>query len=221
MKNLKKISLVIFDMDGLMFDTERIAADAWKSAGISSGIEIPDHLIQSIVGVNAKKSEEIFMDYFGKSFPYSEIRKIRLEYSTKLIEKEGIPVKKGLHELLDFLSVRKISRAVATSTERQRTAFYLSKGEISDKFDIIICGDEVKNSKPDPDIFLEAARRMGVTPDECIVLEDSENGLMAAYRAGMYPVLIPDIKRPCSEIMKIVYKEFKSLDEVKGLFANS
>lgn len=218
MKDAERISLVIFDMDGLMFDTERIAVDAWKYAGSVSGVDIPDKIIESIVGVNVRKSEEIFKKYYGENFPFYDVRKLKIDYSTNLIQKQGIPIKKGLLELLEFLKDKNILRAVATSTERERTLFYLSNGGLTDKFNIIVCGDEVIKSKPEPDIFLTAANKLGVDPGECIVLEDSQNGLLAASRAGMYPIFIPDIRRPSLEVMNLIYKEFESLDKVKSLF---
>jgi len=217
MNKIGKISLIIFDMDGLMFDTERIAISAWIKAGKDFGIEIEPEIVIDTIGLNIKGTEKVFKNYFGDSFPFDEVRKLRDEYAAQQIEENGIPAKAGLYELLEYLNEKEILKAVATSTERERAEKYLFFAKIRQLFDVVVCGDEVSRGKPEPDIFLEVARKLRCKPNECIVLEDSENGLRAALKAKMFPILIPDIKRPSKEVEGLIYRELGSLSEVKNL----
>jgi len=213
--NISKISLVIFDMDGLMFDTERLAISAWENAGENFNINISEDIVIETIGLDVHGAEKVFKKHLGDSFPFSEARKLRIEYTKEFIEQNGVPVKKGLYELLEFLDEKPVLKAVATSTERERTENLLSSAMIKDKFNIIICGDEISKCKPEPDIFLAVARKLGCNPRECLVLEDSENGIIAASKASMVPVLIPDIKYPSNEVEKLAVEKFNSLIEVK------
>lgn len=212
----QKISLVIFDMDGLMFDTERIGIRAWMQAGRDHGVPLTPEIITETIGLDIRNTERVFREHLG-DMPFEDMKMRRFEHAFEEIEKTGTPVKPGLPELLDWLTAQGIRKAVATSTERTRARHFMKLGGVLDKFDEIVCGNEVARGKPEPDIFLEAARRVGVHPDECIVLEDSENGLKAAHRAGMKPVLIVDIKRPTPETEKLVFAELDSLHGVAAL----
>lgn len=188
----------------------------WHEAAKSFGIEIKQEFLRDMTGLNVKSIEKVFKKYYGNDLPFYDIRDLRVKYVLDYIEKNGMPVKPGLFELLDYLDHRGIMKAVATSTERKRTEKYLTLAGIRERFDAIVCGDEVERGKPEPDIFLEAARRTGKRPEECIVLEDSANGIKAASRAKMFPVLIPDMRRP-DEVEELVYRELKSLHEVINL----
>lgn len=220
MNDKLKISLIIFDMDGLIFDTERIAISAWQKASKDFGYELNPEVIKNAIGLDFIETEKVFKNDFGNCFPYNNIKKQRIAYAVKEIEENGIPVKPGLYELLKYLRKTPILKAIATSTERERTEKYLRMAEIVDEFDTVVCREDVKKGKPEPDIFLEAAKRLNCSPLECIVLEDSESGLKAASKAGMLPVLIPDMKRPSVEVMGLVFREFRTLLEVKEFIIN-
>lgn len=127
-----------------------------------------------------------------------------------------VPVKPGLHELLDFLRARKIKIAVATSSNRDTTLHLLTSAKVKDYFDAILCGDEIVKSKPDPEIFLKAAEKLQCLPSHCIVLEDSSNGVLAAHHAGMKVIMIPDLVEPTPETLCYVFKQMYTLSEVKN-----
>ncbi|MGC9002408.1 MAG: HAD family hydrolase [Dictyoglomus sp.] len=209
-----KVSAVIFDMDGVIFDTERLGYIFWKKALEEFGYIINEEIYYETVGVNILETERIFKKYLG-DIPFDEIYKRKKELIEEYIEKNGLPVKDGFFELLDFLDEKKIPRGIATSTERERAIPLLERAKILNKFDVIVCGDDVEKSKPEPDIFLLTAQRLKANPKECIVLEDSDNGVLAAKRAGMTPLLIIDFKPPHPETLKRAYKVFNSLWEVK------
>lgn len=212
MKN--KISAVIFDMDGLMFDTERLAYEGWKQVGKNAGYDITDEIILASIGRTKVDTEIIMKRHFGEAFPYTELRNQRVIYSQSYIKSNGMPIKPGLLKLLDFLNEKGIKTAVATSSDRIRTEENLKCCSIFDKFDDIACGEEVERGKPEPDIFLLAALKLGFRPEECIVLEDSENGIRAAYRAGMRTIMIPDMITPTDDIKKLAHQIFESLEHV-------
>lgn len=214
---MKKIDLIIFDMDGLMFDTERIAFNSWKQAAIKYGYIISDEILRETLGTNLEKTKSIYVKYFGEQIPIQAIAEDRFAIAENLIDINGVPVKEGLYDLLNFLGELKLKKAVATSTSRERANKLIKMANIHTHFDYIICGDEIEKSKPDPDIFLKVAHKLGCNPANCLVLEDSEVGIQAAYRAGMLPIIIPDLKEPSEEITKLYYKRLSSLYEVKSL----
>lgn len=213
---IKKISLAIFDMDGLMFDTERISTEMLMRAGKEYGYNISYETVMKMIGMNSKGCEKIMRENFEEGFPLEDIRKLKTKLFLNSIYDNGVPVKKGLYELLEFLNKKSVPAAVATSTKREIAEGFLKSASVMDKFKMILCGDEVKACKPDPEIFLSVAQRMNCRPEECIVLEDSENGIIAASRAKMIPFMVPDLKEPSKETERLVYKRFNSLLDVKN-----
>jgi HAD superfamily hydrolase (TIGR01509 family) len=212
---IEKLELVIFDMDGLMFDTEKISFISWKNAACDFGYEVNEEIFKRTIGANLERTREIYLEHFGEKFPIDAIRNERLEISENLIKQNGVPIKDGLYELLDYLKKVDVKLAVATSTSRQRALNLLKIAGIDTYFDYILCGDEIKNSKPDPEIFLKVSEKLGCVPDRCIVLEDSVVGIIAAHRARMFPIMIPDMKEPEEEVRRLAYKQLGSLSDVK------
>jgi len=211
---------VIFDMDGLMFDTERLSCRMWEKAAAEKGYTISDSIFQEIIGSNVIETEKIFKKKYGQDFPYLDLRKIRLHYTDLYLAKEGIPVKEGLYHLLSFLNKKRIKKAVATSTEKARASGIISRAGLSNNFDIIVGGDDVRRSKPEPDIFIETARQLNTAPEKCIVLEDSEKGIHAAIAAHMFPIMIPDLKGPSIFIRKKGIHICKTLEDVVKILEN-
>lgn len=210
---MKKMKLVIFDMDGLMFDTEALSNEGWKAACSKYGYKLTDEFFLQLIGRNMQGVEQHFKEYFGTDVPYQELEKLWENYNKTTVEEKGLPIKPGLYELVEYLDYLGVARAMATSSNREKAMWYLKLAGLTDQFQFVICGNEVSRGKPEPDIFLLAAEKMGCDPKECVVLEDSENGIRAAYRAGMIPIMIPDFKQPSKEIEKMLYKKFNSLSE--------
>ncbi len=208
------IEAVVFDMDGILFDTEKLWGEAWKHAGTKLGCADASVLKPKAMGMNWTQLKQFFYENLGPDFPYEEYMKLAIEDMAENIEQNGLPVKPGLYELLDYLKRNGYKIAVATSTERVRAVKYFDKVGIKEYFDGILCGDMVEIGKPDPDIYLKAAALIQVEPQKCMALEDSPNGLLSAHRAGMKTVMVPDTVEPTPELKKLLFACVPSLNEV-------
>ena len=209
-----EIDAVIFDMDGLMIDTERIVQNSWNIVGKRMGYADLGEDIYHTMGLNVVRREEYFMDKYGKEFPFEEFLKdYRKEYY-KYVNENGIDAKPGLYELLENLKQLRIPMAVATSTSRESAMKTLEAKNVTSYFEGFICGDMVTEAKPSPEIYLKACEVIGVHPKNAIALEDSFNGIKAAYAAGMMPVMVPDLIKDTSEVDDLLFAKKADLNEV-------
>jgi HAD superfamily hydrolase (TIGR01509 family) len=213
------IELVIFDMDGVIFDTERLAISAWQAAGARHGYDIPRDVVVNTVGLSPQDAQPVFVNHFGSRFPFETILAERRRISKKQAETDGVPVKDGVREILGLLKNAGKKIAVATSTERPRTVDLLSMAGITGYFTTIVCGDEVILRKPAPDLFLAAARKTNTAPERCLVIEDSDVGIMAAKAAGMRAVFVPDMKQLDPVVGKLVDYQIESLRGLPSLIS--
>ena len=205
---------VIFDMDGLMIDTEKLLTRFWCEAANLYGFNMTMEHVLGIRSLAAKFAEPKLKGIFGESFDYMAVRAKRIELMNDYIQKNGIEKKKGLDDLLEYLKQNGYSIAVATATDLKRTTAYLTRINIFHYFDKIVCASMVKSGKPEPDIYLKASEELGFLPSECIALEDSPNGIISAHRAGCKPIMIPDLSEPDEELLKICEARLDSLDLV-------
>jgi len=189
---------VIFDMDGLMLDSERIDRLAWKAVASRHGQSVSDELYAKTIGRRQVDIEVLVNADFGAVIEFStfiaEVRRWKLEY----LAGGAVPVKPGVRELLEQLELAGIPRAVATSTVRSEALHSL--GDLFNRLNAAAFGDEVSSGKPSPDIYLLAARRLSVEPDQCLALEDSYPGVVAAERAGMTAIMVPDLVAPDARV---------------------
>ena len=221
MQSISECKAIIFDMDGLMIDTERLALKAWQLAGADFGFPISNDIFITMVGRNRKDRDRTLVEIFGSDFPVDAVGKRYRTYQDGWIDEGKLVVKSGLLELLSFLDKISMPKAVATSTEYERAIYKLSLTNLLDHFPIVIAGDQIQKGKPAPDIFLAAAERLRVLPESCLVLEDSDAGIQAAYGAGMTPIMIPDMKPPSKKSLDFAHKIFEGLDEFHDYFRGS
>lgn len=212
---MEKVEAIIFDMDGTLFDTERLSFGFWKTAFKKYGYVMNKEVYTLLMGRKRKDSDKILREKYGDDLPIEKIYEEKDVKMLKFIHENGVPVKIGVYELLEFLTERKYKVALATSTRRKKAVDLLEKAGIKDKFRVIVCGDDIVKSKPSPEIFLKAAEKLEVDPKNCIVLEDSPVGIEAAYNGGMMPINIPDLKEPDEKMEMLSYKICNSLLEVK------
>ena len=205
------IQAVVFDMDGVLFDTERLYATAWRESAKEYPIDADlDDLIIRSVGLNHTDTRLLFAEVLGEDFPFDEYTRFIGGRFRALVEKE-LPVKDGVYEILRWLSEEKIPTALATSTSRESAVSHLKRAGIFPFFDQIVTGDMVEHSKPAPDIYLIACDALKIPPTACIAVEDSPNGIRSAYAAGMLPVMVPDLIAPTEELRAMLFREFPSL----------
>ena len=219
-KGGKMIESVIFDMDGVIFDSERIVCDLWIDFAKENGMSGMDELIIKCIGINDNATKKLFLEAYGEGCPYDEYKKVISQKYHELYDGGRLPMKPGVKELLGFLKENDIKTALASSTKVKTVTNQLTDAGILEYFDVVIGGDMVTKSKPDPEIFLEAADKLGVDPTKSFIIEDSLNGIKAAYAAGAKPLMVPDLIKPDEEIQKICYNIFVNLHEIKAFFAN-
>ncbi len=192
----RPVRAVVFDMDGLLLDTERLSRRAWLAGGADLGVHLPIEALTSIIGRRRPEVEAEFRSALGDDFPVTALYTRHAEhYGAQLrTVSPGELRKPGLLPLLDWLDAAGLPRAIATSTLAAGAAEKLELAELTARFPIVVTGEQVARSKPAPDIFLEAARRLAVDPAECVAFEDSDLGLEAALSAGMQVIAVPDLK---------------------------
>lgn len=216
-----KIKAAVFDMDGLMFDTERLAMAAWDYAGEKMGLGKAGYMVMKTLGVTAERADEIWREEFGSNVDTKAMRRYGREFTDNFYEHNKVPVKYGLYELLDWLKSSGIKTAVASSSTRRAVLRNFESAGITDKFDIIVSGEMATRSKPAPDIYLKACELLGENPNDCIALEDSRNGLWAAHNAGCRVIMVPDLWKADEETEKILWKKLGSLLEVRDFLRDN
>lgn len=211
----------IFDMDGLMIDTEKLYLKFWIQSAKDFGYDMKPEHVYAIRSMARKYSIPTLKGFLGEDCPTEEIRAHRTELMAEYINEHGLEVKKGLFELLYYLKGREIKMAVATATPLSRTTEYLEKIGAAKFFSAVICGDMVETGKPAPDIYLTAARELGLPPEECAAFEDSPNGIKAAHAAGCHAIMIPDMTQPDDEIKPLLSAVYENLGLAVDYFERS
>lgn len=204
MQNIK-IKGVLFDMDGVILDTEKLYTRFWREAAESLGYPMTHEMALGMRSLSREVGERRLKEYLGEEVDYQQVRNKRIELMSAFIKENGVEPKPGVQELLAFLKEKGIKTSIATSSPLDRTKEYLSQVGLVDSFDELVSGHMVKHGKPAPDIYIYAATKLGLKPEECLVLEDSPTGLLAAYRAGCIPVMVPDQDQPDEKTREMAY----------------
>lgn len=217
MSSSARIVALVFDMDGLMLDTEPIYRASWQRAAAELGWEITDEGYEIFLGRRTEDAEGELARRFGPTFPIDRFHD-RWPVLWHEIAAEGLVVKPGVHALLDLADTLRLPLALATSTERRLALRTLGYGNLTaERFGVMVTGDEIADGKPAPDIYLEAARRLGIPAERCAAFEDSDAGTLSASRAGMTTFQVPDMKPPSPAARAAAYRVVRSLEEVPAL----
>ena len=197
------IKAVIFDKDGTLHDTEKVYHRAWHAAAEQMGVPNIAAFVELCTGTNYTRTAELWQEVYGDAFDFPSFWALRNRIYDDMIARDGVPIREGAYQLLDYLKQNGYKIALATSTNASRVDRHLVQSDMKKYFDAVVTGDTVPNGKPAPDIFLIAAQRIGIDPSECMGVEDSFNGVRAVKAAGMYTVMAPDMVAPTKEILSI------------------
>ncbi len=209
----KNYQAVLFDMDGLLLDTEPLWRHAWQCAALEFGFTISDPLYLQIVGLNPGDTDAVLVEALGGQFPIKAARKRRNELWTQRVQREGIALKPGVHTMLARLQGLSIPWAIATSSDNWAADRCLRAAGIEQHFPLRATSDQVRCGKPEPDLYLKAAQLLGMDPTRCLALEDSDVGARAALRAGADTLIVPDLKPPSAGIRGAAVQVLDSLDQ--------
>ena len=210
---------VIFDADGVLFDTENLGLRVWRELGQELGLHQPaEHYLHFVGRSRADILHEMAV-LFGPDFPSEEFMTRGSRRALDIMEREGIPMKPGVYELLSFLKDKGVPTALATSTYRDRTDYRMGRTGLTEYFQSITTGDQVVHSKPDPEIYTLACRSLGVEPTRTIAVEDSRNGILSAHGAGMRVIMVPDLIPPTPELEALLFQKFDSLLTLRDYLA--
>lgn len=211
---MKDYKAIVFDMDGVIFDSEKRVVECWKVIADKYGIPDIEEACRECFGCNQIVAKERFLKRYGEDFPYVEYKKEMSDLFHERYDNGNLPMLPGVIEILDFLKANGKKIALATSTRRTSVVQGLTWAGIIDYFDAVICGDMVQRSKPEPDIFLKACEELGVAPAEAYAIEDSYNGIRAASKGGLNPIMVPDMMEPNQEMEELSVAILPSLVEV-------
>jgi HAD superfamily hydrolase (TIGR01509 family) len=216
----RRLSAVILDMDGTLHDTETVYHSALKRAVAAVGFAVTDEFCHSLIGIPGQESDVMIREHLGQNFPFSEFERF-YQYHRDHALSAGVPLKDGATELVAALVRSGIKTAVATSASRLSADLHLGQSGLGQKLGVVVTRDDVQRGKPYPDLFLRAAQLLDVSPSECLAVEDSLNGIRAAYVAGMMPVMVPDLILPNDEILAICVRVARDLHEVRAIIGQN
>ena len=212
-----EIKAVVFDMDGVLIDTEKLLVRYWVQAANEMGFPMERGHALELRSLASRYAEPYLKGLFGDGFNYRKVRARRIELMEDYIDLHGVQIKPGLTELMDYLKKHSYKIAVATATDYDRAVPYLQKAGIYESIDSLCCGPSVEHGKPEPDIYLYAAKKLGVEPEKCLAIEDSPNGIKAAHAAKMHTVMIPDLTQPDKNLQRLIYRKCDTLMDVIGV----
>lgn len=206
---------VVFDMDGVLFDTEALCMKGWSIIAREEKIEGMEQVSLQCIGLNANDTKALVLAHYGEEFPYEAFRHRVSDWVGHSLDIDGVPVKTGVRELLAFLQTAGYKIGLASSSRREVVVSHLTRTGLLSYFPVIVTGDMVEHSKPLPDIYLLACKQLQVNPADAYAIEDSPNGIRSAHEAGMHPFMVPDLVPADEEMRCLSDHVFTDLLEVR------
>ncbi len=213
---MNEIKAIVFDMDGVIFDSEAKVVECWLETAEKHGVKDIETLCHMCLGTNSAETRRIALEFYGENFPYDEYKKEMSDLYHSRYDGGRLPTKPYIRELLEYLRANGYKVALASSTRSEVVYNQLRDAGILRYFDKLVCGDMVSRSKPAPDIFLKACEELAVSPENAAAIEDSYNGIRSAHAAGMHPIMVPDLAPPTEEMQQLAEVILPSLNEVEG-----
>ena len=210
---------VVFDADGVLFDTERLGRLSWLEVGQEIGYPQAEQSYLEFIGLNRTDAEAKMLRLFGADFPCDYFMRTCSACTQARIERDGVPLKPGVRELLTCLQKQNIPVALATSSGRKRITRRLDMAGLAPFFSAIVTGEQVVHGKPAPEIYQLACRHLGISPEQALAIEDSPNGILSASRAGMQVVMVPDLVQPSPDLSSLLTACCASLTAVRDWLA--
>ena len=208
---------ILFDMDGLVLDSEALFTRFWREAANALGYPMTPEQSLGMRSLGKKLGQPYLESLFGSGIDYSTVRAKRIELMDAYVAQHGIAPKPGIYELLDYMDANGIPGAITSSSPMEFIEKHLSAVKLLHRFQKLCSGHSIPNGKPAPDIYLLGASELNLKPEECLALEDSPTGILSAYRAGCLPVMIPDLDQPGTETQRLLYAKADSLTDVIAL----
>lgn len=209
------VKAVVFDMDGVLLDSERITRIMWKKAAEEYAAEDIETAVRECTGRSVDDTCDYLHERYGQDFPAREFRMRCSELFHEYVDVNGLPLMRYAPEILAYLKDAGYVLALASSTRQETVRKELKAAGLIDYFKTITCGDMVTHSKPNPEIYLAACRSIRIAPADCVAVEDSPNGIISAYRAGMKPVMVPDQIQPTAELRNLLFRLCSSLEGLR------
>lgn len=214
---ISKVEAFVFDMDGVIFDTETIILKCWEKIASENGLVGMHDVFCRGIGATENQTRKIMLDYYGDQFDYDKLSKQASTLFHKIENEQGLPMKPGVVELLELLQKKNIPAGLASSTKLALVEKELKDANIYQFFKVVIGGDLLEKSKPEPDIYLMACDKLKVEPHKAIAVEDSFNGIRSAYSAGMSPIMVPDLVSPDEEMREKTYMIVQNLMDIASI----
>ena len=205
---------ILFDMDGLVLDSEALYTRFWREAANALGFPMTVEQSWGMRSLGKKLGQPYLESLFGPTVNYTTLRQKRIELMDAYVEKYGIDVKPGIYELLDYMDDNNIPGAITSSSPMEFIERHLSNANLLHRFQKLCSGHAIPNGKPAPDIYLLGAKELGLKPEECLALEDSPTGILSGYRAGCLPVMIPDLDQPNEDTQQLLFAKADSLTDI-------
>jgi len=205
---------ILFDMDGLVLDSEALYTRFWREAANALGFPMTVEQSWGMRSLGKKLGQPYLESLFGPTVDYTSLRQKRIEMMDAYVEKYGIDAKPGIYELLDYMEENQIPGAITSSSPMEFIERHLSNANLLHRFQKLCSGHSIPNGKPAPDIYLLGAKELGLKPEECLALEDSPTGILSGYRAGCLPVMIPDLDQPNEDTQNLLFAKADSLTDI-------